>query len=108
MVIITASDVAPSLTSVGMVYGRYEGELKKLLTDLTYVSNPAFVWVRSITKNSTSGSRICIIRRVIVAIKSALGRQLGTQFDSVFDVVKSNPMYDKSGGKIPSTGFKFC
>ena len=53
MVIITATDVAPNLTDVGMVYSRYEGELKKLLTDLTYVSNPAFVWVRSITKNST-------------------------------------------------------
>ena len=28
-----------------------------------------------------------------MAIKSALGKQLGTQFDSVFDVVKSNPIF---------------
>ena len=32
MVIITASDVAPSLTDVGMVYGRYEGQ--KIIDDL--------------------------------------------------------------------------
>ena len=43
-----------------------------------------------------------------VSIKSPLGRQLGTQFDSVFDVVKSNPMYDKSGGKIPSLDLNFA
>ena len=43
-----------------------------------------------------------------MAIKSALGRQLGTQFDSVFDVVKSNPIYDKSGSKIPSLDLNFA
>jgi hypothetical protein len=43
-----------------------------------------------------------------MAIKSPLGRQLGTQFDSVFDVVKSNPMYDKSGGNIPSLDLNFA
>ena len=43
-----------------------------------------------------------------MAIKSPLGRQLGTQFDSVFDVVKSNPMYDKTGGKIPSLDLNFA
>lgn len=43
-----------------------------------------------------------------MSIKSPLGRQLGTQFDSVFDVVKSNPMYDKSGGKIPSLDLNFA
>ena len=43
-----------------------------------------------------------------MAIKSALGRQLGTQFDAVFDVVKSNPIYDKSGGKIPSLDLNFA
>jgi len=34
MIIITAADVAPNLTDIGMVYSRYEGELKKLLSDL--------------------------------------------------------------------------
>ena len=43
-----------------------------------------------------------------MAIKSALGRQLGTQFDSVFDVIKSNPIYDKSGGKIPTLDLNFA
>jgi len=43
-----------------------------------------------------------------MSIKSPLNRQLGTQFDSVFDVVKSNPMYDKSGGKIPSLDLNFA
>ena len=43
-----------------------------------------------------------------MAIKSPLGRQLGTKFDSVFDVVKSNPMYHKSGGNIPSLDLNFA
>jgi hypothetical protein len=43
-----------------------------------------------------------------MAIKSALGRQFGTQFDSVFDVVKSNSTYEKSGGKIPSLDLNFA
>ena len=43
-----------------------------------------------------------------MAIKSALGRQFGTQFDAVFDVVKSNPIYDKAGGKIPSLDLNFA
>jgi len=43
-----------------------------------------------------------------MSIKSPLGRQLGTQFDSVFDVVKSNPLYDKGGGKIPSLDLNFA
>jgi hypothetical protein len=43
-----------------------------------------------------------------MSIKSPLNRQFGTQFDSVFDVVKSNPMYDKSGGKIPSLDLNFA
>ena len=43
-----------------------------------------------------------------MSIKSSLGRQLGTQFDAVFDVVKSNPIYDKSGGKIPTLDLNFA
>ena len=43
-----------------------------------------------------------------MSIKSSLGRQLGTQFDTVFDVVKSNPIYDKAGGSIPSLDLNFA
>ena len=43
-----------------------------------------------------------------MSVKSSLGRQLGTQFDTVFDVVKSNPIYEKSGGKIPTLDFNFA
>jgi len=43
-----------------------------------------------------------------MSIKSPLNRQFGTQFDSVFDVVKSNPMYDKTGGKMPSLDLNFA
>ena len=43
-----------------------------------------------------------------MSIKSSLGRQLGTQFDAVFDVVKSNPIYEKSGGKIPTLDLNFA
>lgn len=49
---ITAADTAPAVTDSGIVYGTYEGEMKKDLTDLTYVSSPAYVWAKSITANA--------------------------------------------------------
>ena len=42
-----------------------------------------------------------------MSVKSSLGRQLGTQFDTVFDVVKSNSLYDKSG-VIPILDLNFA
>ena len=48
----TAADVAPA-NAIGTVYDRYEGEMKKTLTDLTYVSSPAYVWARAITSSSS-------------------------------------------------------
>jgi hypothetical protein len=43
-----------------------------------------------------------------MSIKSPLSRQFGSRFDSVFDVVKSNPVYDKAGGSIPSLDLNFA
>jgi len=48
----TAADSAPA-DAIGTVYDRYEGEMKKTLTDLTFVSSPAYVWARSITASTT-------------------------------------------------------
>ena len=44
----TATDSAPTST-FGTIYGRFEGELKKTLTDLTFTSSPAYVWARAMT-----------------------------------------------------------
>ena len=48
----TAADSAPA-DDIGTVYDRYEGEMKKTLTDLTFVSSPAYVWARAITSSTT-------------------------------------------------------
>ena len=45
----TAADSAPTATDPGLVYKTYEGELKKTVTDLSHVSNAAYVWARSLT-----------------------------------------------------------
>ena len=48
----TAADTAPALTDPGVVYGRFEGEMKKTLSDLSFVSSPAYVWAKSITASA--------------------------------------------------------
>tara|TARA_R100000742_G_C4275344_1_gene95760 strand:- start:410 stop:685 length:276 start_codon:yes stop_codon:yes gene_type:complete len=48
----TAADTAPTST-FGTIYNRFEGEMKKSLTDLTFTSSPAYVWVRSLTGQTT-------------------------------------------------------
>lgn len=48
----TAADSAPTST-FGTIYGRFEGELKKTLTDLTYVSSPAYVWARAMSASTS-------------------------------------------------------
>jgi hypothetical protein len=47
----TSTDDAP-LDEVGLVYGPWQGELKKTLTDMTIVSFPSYVWAKSITKDT--------------------------------------------------------
>ena len=44
----TATDSAPTST-FGTIYNRFEGEMKKSLTDLTFVTSPAYVWARSLS-----------------------------------------------------------
>ena len=48
----TAADSAPA-NVIGTVYDRYEGEMKKAIADLTFVSSPAYVWARAITASTT-------------------------------------------------------
>jgi len=42
-----------------------------------------------------------------MSVKSSLSRQFGTQFDTTFDVLKSNSLYDKAGA-IPRLDFNFA
>ena len=48
----SAADTAPTST-FGTIYGRFEGELKKTLTDLTFTSSPAYVWARSMSSSTS-------------------------------------------------------
>lgn len=44
-----SSNTAPT-EDVGIVYGPFQGELKKTVTELTYKSTPNYVFARSISK----------------------------------------------------------
>jgi hypothetical protein len=46
----TAANTAP-IDEVGLVYGPWQGELKKTLTDMTSVATPAYVWAKAISKS---------------------------------------------------------
>lgn len=54
VVAVTASALGPSTyTAPGLVYNQYEGEIKKLLADLSYESSPAYVWAKARTSHGT-------------------------------------------------------
>lgn len=48
----TASDSAPT-DIVGLVYGPWQGEMKKDLADMTSVSSPKYVWAKSFSSNGS-------------------------------------------------------
>lgn len=48
----TANTTAPT-DSYGLVYGPWQGELKKTTTDMTDVSSPNYVWAKSISSNGS-------------------------------------------------------
>ena len=50
---ITTNNVALSSTAHGLVYNQYEGEIKKLVADLSYESSPTYVWAKSRTSHGT-------------------------------------------------------
>ena len=50
----TAADSAPTATDPGLVYKSFEGEMKKTVTDLSHVSNAAYVWARALTGESAT------------------------------------------------------
>lgn len=47
------ASVGITSTTPGLVYQQFEGEVKKLLTDLSYDASPNFVFARSISRQST-------------------------------------------------------
>lgn len=46
----TASGIATSAN--GLVYNRFEGEVKKLVADLSYETNPTYVYAKALTGTS--------------------------------------------------------
>lgn len=44
----TSADSAPADT-VGFIYNTYEEEIKKTLTELTYVTTPTYVWAKPVS-----------------------------------------------------------
>lgn len=50
---ITSSSTAPPLDSYGLVYNRFEGELKTDLTELSYENSPAYVWAKPLSSSSS-------------------------------------------------------
>lgn len=49
----TNTNTGPSSTSPGLVYNQYEGEVKKLVSDLTYESSANYVWAKARTSHGT-------------------------------------------------------
>lgn len=47
-----AANTVPS-DSFGLVYGPWQGEMKKAVTDMTSVVTPNYVWAKSISSNGS-------------------------------------------------------
>jgi hypothetical protein len=50
---ITTTDSAPATTAPGLVYNQYQGEVKKLVADLSYESSPTYVWAKATSSYAT-------------------------------------------------------
>ena len=50
---ITTTDSAPASTAPGLVYNQYQGEIKKLVADLSYLSSPTDVRVKATSSYAT-------------------------------------------------------
>ena len=48
----SASNTSPT-DAYGLVYGPWQGELKKSVIDMTTVSSPNYVWAKSISSNGS-------------------------------------------------------
>ena len=49
----TTNNVALTSTAPGLVYNQYEGEIKKLVADLSYETSPVYVWAKARTSHGT-------------------------------------------------------
>jgi len=50
---ITTTDSAPATTAPGLVYNQYQGEIKKLVADLSYETSPTYVWAKATSSYAT-------------------------------------------------------
>jgi hypothetical protein len=46
------ANTTPPVGLYGLVYGPWQGELRKTTTDMTTVSSPNYVWAKSISSNT--------------------------------------------------------
>ena len=49
----TTNNVALTSTAPGLVYNQYEGEVKKLVADLSYETSPVYGWAKARTSHGT-------------------------------------------------------
>tara|TARA_B100001094_G_scaffold312359_1_gene348950 strand:+ start:504 stop:782 length:279 start_codon:yes stop_codon:yes gene_type:complete len=49
----TSTNVALTSTAPGLVYNQYEGEIKKLVADLSFETSPTYVWAKARTSHGT-------------------------------------------------------
>ena len=49
----TTNNVALTSTAPWLVYNQYEGEVKKLVADLSYDTSPVYVWAKARTSHGT-------------------------------------------------------
>ena len=50
---ITSTSSPPVVTDPGLIYQRFEGEIKRSLTTLSYLTSPKYVWARAISAQSS-------------------------------------------------------
>lgn len=48
-----SANTSPPVASVGLVYDMYQKELKKTVTDMTYLSTPNYVWAKAVSASTS-------------------------------------------------------
>jgi len=50
---ITSTSSPPVVTDPGLIYNRFEGELKRSLTGISYLTSPKYVWAKALSAQSS-------------------------------------------------------
>jgi hypothetical protein len=50
---VTSTSSPPAVTDPGLIYNRFEGEIKRTLTGISYLSSPKYVWARALSAQSS-------------------------------------------------------